>query len=116
MRPVAAPEQPVRRDLRQPVRKRRHVVIGVALPGDSLRAADLGPEIRPFHELAQDAERLLRHAQGWIDAAEMVDYHRGGYRFEPAAQARNLRAVEMQLDEPAQALDAAEYMFEHLLV
>src|SRR5688572_11026617 len=45
VRPVAAPDQPPRRDLDQAQGERRHVVVRIALPGDALGAADLGPEV-----------------------------------------------------------------------
>src|SRR6185503_12925471 len=112
MRPVAAPEQPPRRDLGEPPREGRDVVVGEALFREPVGAADLGPEVLLLHQLAEHAEGLLVQSERRIDAANMVDHDGSPNRLQPREKAGDCGALEMQLHEPAQALDALEDMVE----
>ena len=113
MRPVAAPDHAIRRHLDDAVGEGRDVAVGRARLGESIGAADLDPDVVAAREFEQRAERLLADAQRRIDAPDVVDHDRRGDRGQPVPQARQRACIEVQLDKPAQALDAAEHMVEH---
>lgn len=81
--PIASPKKALRRHRHEPVRERHDIGIGLALMGNSVRAADLDLDVVTPGERNQHFKGRIIESMPRVDAAEMIDDNGNGDRRNP---------------------------------
>ena len=113
VRPVGAPDQPLRRGRHRGVDERHHVVIGVAGPGQPLGAAQLGPDMRQADQVEIDLEPGLIEPLRHVDPAEMVDDDGDRDPGDPLRRLDQLLRHGVQRHRPSVSGDRRDHPVEH---